>query len=447
MNQTSPLTRSATFFGSASSIFLLMFLLESLEPGILVFGETTGLILSCILSIPTSWALLVICRSRPSLGVLLGKLAPIPPVAVVVLFGFAALHEALAYDLRPNAPMELYLLVSLILAFLLAPYVRDFLAKPVSWLDHGNRPQLKQCRSCGKDLQHTAAVCPHCGREQRKGRERIDDGTPRVLSSEGQSFLVNPQSVIRLGVAAVILLPLVVYIAVVDAEAFTTAILAISTFMVAFTLSVVMAALGIRMFRQPPSGTVAWRGQWDTGILAGSIALFGILITGVFVFMSLRIETTARQAAAAAAVDAAVRNRLVSDGELIDSAVRQAVAEVARRADSFEDPDPVEPELPLITPTRIESVTLERDERRRFRLQVSTPGDYRIEANATSEGFDPYIYLFDQNLNLVTYNDDGGDGLNSSLVEYLIGGATYYLDVEELVGEPGSCNVSVDRID
>ena len=85
--------------------------------------------------------------------------------------------------------------------------------------------------------------------------------------------------------------------------------LAFSIFVLSFTLSSVMAALGVRLLqanRNPATplhdkpGDVL--GGFHAGMLTASIALFGILVTGVFVFMSLRIDRGARQEATTVAM-------------------------------------------------------------------------------------------------------------------------------------------------
>jgi len=45
----------------------------------------------------------------------------------------------------------------------------------------------------------------------------------------------------------------------------------------------------------------------------------------------------------------------------------------------------------------------------------------------TNGNYDTYMYLYDSNMNQITYNDDGGNGLNSRIQYNLVNGNTYYI--------------------
>ena len=82
------------------------------------------------------------------------------------------------------------------------------------------------------------------------------------------------------------------------------------------------------------------------------------------------------------------------------------------------------------------------------KFQITQPGRYIIRARGVnSNRLDTYIELFDSNNNSIDEDDDGGEGLDSSLSLHLENGI-YYLKVEcldENPGQPYAVSVEADR--
>ena len=87
------------------------------------------------------------------------------------------------------------------------------------------------------------------------------------------------------------------------------------------------------------------------------------------------------------------------------------------------------------------AIRLEANEGRMLELAIETAGTYRIDARAISIGFDPFLYLYEDE-DVIDDNDDGGEGLNARITRRLEPGS-YVIRVEELTGFPGECEVSV----
>ena len=122
----------------------------------------------------------------------------------------------------------------------------------------------------------------------------------------------------------------------------------------------------------------------------------------------------------------------------------EAEAETAnRRLDTPEQTTP--PSANVIQPGSAQEVDLGLDERARYLLDIQETATYRLDAIAATDS-DPVLYLYQQEggtLVTVRSDDDGGDGLNSRIVETLSNSAIYYIEVEDLFGEPGSFTLSV----
>ena len=213
-----------------------------------------------------------------------------------------------------------------------------------------------------------------------------------------------------------------------------------------------MGAVAVKVFRAPPLAPGAGHSEWHIGLIAASIALFGILITGVFVFMTLQINSTAQrtaQQAAGSIARAAVQEAVAEvSPEIVEQAVREAVESAARRTDSLVDPEIDFTDVDdLLVDDDPQEVVLRTNGQRRFRLTVPETARYRIEANAVTEGFDAFLYVFDEELEVVAVDDDGGLIGYDSLLELELQAGIYYVEVEDLVGNAGTCVVSVQLVE
>ena len=132
---------------------------------------------------------------------------------------------------------------------------------------------------------------------------------------------------------------------------------------------------------------------------------------------------------------------------MVNEDVSRAEAEAAeanRRLDT--------PEQELRAPTQtVESgkpirVEVRRDERARYTIVNVQEGRYVIQAIAISDDFDPLLYLYErigERIVTVASDDDGGPELNSLIVADLNAGGIYEVAVLEVVGDPGSVELSV----
>ena len=92
------------------------------------------------------------------------------------------------------------------------------------------------------------------------------------------------------------------------------------------------------------------------------------------------------------------------------------------------------------------TVQLGSAERARFRISSVQDGTHTVDAVASSAGFDPVLYLYEQvgsRVIRLASDDDGGEDLNSRIVEDLQAAGTYFVEVEEIVSAPGSVTLSV----
>ena len=215
----------------------------------------------------------------------------------------------------------------------------------------------------------------------------------------------------------------------------------LSILVIALTVSAVMGIVAWRLWRLDHNAPL---GEWQSGLTAGSVALFGTLIAGVFVITTFRIdrgfggsEATVREAAEEAAEE---RTR--------DLAEQRVSGRLGFDREAFTDAAPIMPGSSV----RAEFAP---GVRRVYRLVVEEQQEqtmYRIEARAEDVGpgiFDPILYLYetgaDNELSARYVDDDGGENFDARL-EVTLGPGTYYIEVEELVGEPGICIVSVERL-
>ncbi len=101
-----------------------------------------------------------------------------------------------------------------------------------------------------------------------------------------------------------------------------------------------------------------------------------------------------------------------------------------------------------LKPGRARSVRVGSGELVQFRLRDSRDGMYAIDAAASSEGFDPVLYLYRQTGNrlvAIASDDDGGENRDSRIVAHLDGTGNYFVGVEEYSGLSGSVTLSIVR--
>ncbi len=106
----------------------------------------------------------------------------------------------------------------------------------------------------------------------------------------------------------------------------------LSTSLVAITLCLILGLYCRKLaIASAPASDAAPRPDSQTAILAASIALFGILITGVFVFMAFRVDTGARLRAEQTATEVATQVAMSQAQEIATRIAEQVAATEAAR--------------------------------------------------------------------------------------------------------------------
>ncbi len=159
-------------------------------------------------------------------------------------------------------------------------------------------------------------------------------------------------------------------------------------------------------------------------LTATMIALFGILISGIFLFMSLQITNTARQSAREIAIaevgkvaqTAAALASIAIEPELKrlrDSIERSNFADLPNQTNQVFDLSPGDQPL---------NIVLAVDEIAHINLvDLEIGAQYQIDAEGLG-GFDSVLELFEANDdmayddNFLDFDDDGGDDVNSRIV-------------------------------
>lgn len=207
----------------------------------------------------------------------------------------------------------------------------------------GASRSTKSCPYCAEDIQGAAIICRYCGRRQ----DQPDSSSP-IANWKG----LSPGIVVATTLLVLYAVTLgVIYFAfstqgtgvesasvAVGAESTTeprllesslvNRSLAFSVVIVAVTLSLVILGLGYRLVRGKDLSAPTV-GTWQTGLLAGSIALFGILITGVFFFMTFQVDAGAQRAAELAAREGLSEATQSAIGDA-EEAARQVAETTAR---------------------------------------------------------------------------------------------------------------------
>ena len=151
--------------------------------------------------------------------------------------------------------------------------------------------------------------------------------------------------------------------------------------MTAVTVSVVMGIVAWKLLQSKRDAPL---GEWQPGLTAGSVALFGTLIAGVFVITTFRIDRGLGGTNVADAIQAA-------EDTARDYAERRVGGRVGydRDASAFAEASPIMPGTPVIQ-------AFAAGDRHAFQLAVSeSEAVYQIDARAITDGFDPVLYLYE----------------------------------------------------
>ena len=208
-------------------------------------------------------------------------------------------------------------------------------------------------------------------------------------------------------------------------------------------LVAVMASLVWYTFSRAPHGSAIESSSWQVAFFSATIALFGVLMAGLFVFMSFRVDTGARQAAEAEArsvaaetaesVAANAAQRSISDGL---KPVQEIAAQIAQGSSRLRPDDDV---TELSVGERVE---LEVDGQDRVWAVFTTAEeqDYGFDVVDGDDDLfvDPIAYLYVEQdtgedavslVRLIAENDDGGKDFDARLVRRLEANKDYYLGI------------------
>ena len=193
--------------------------------------------------------------------------------------------------------------------------------------------------------------------------------------------------------------------------------------------------------------------EWTAILVASTVALFGILISGIFLFMTLQINTSAERAAAVAAVRTAESEMRNLEPRIISTAQQTAQDTVKDQFSSFAqslergqeiDIPEIEPDSEIVVDIQLDSI-----ERRRLNVQDREP--YIISARGLTQSFDTELFLYEVQsigdetvLVLLDHNDDYLDTLDSR-IEITLDPGNYLIDVREWSGSEGRAELSVIR--
>ena len=171
----------------------------------------------------------------------------------------------------------------------------------------------------------------------------------------------------------------------------------------------------------------------------GIIALIGLatLLIAVFEFERQRLEA------------AGAEERLRLQNTIQDTLQEEERARAPNRLGYLRDAD-------LFTDLHSAAVgrtpvALGVDEVARFALQIDQSGMYRIEAIAEEQDLDPLLYLYQLRLSetavdAIDFNDDF-NGFNSRIDTALEADRTYYVEIQELGGDPGPIALMLEQTD
>ena len=211
-------------------------------------------------------------------------------------------------------------------------------------------------------------------------------------------------------------------------------LIALSVCLVALTLCAAIATLSFRMLRANQDVATRGSGDGQTALLAGSIALFGVLISGIFIFTTFRIDEGAQLAASEAARERAteVAEEVVTELQDQISRLSAVVEQLAQRPGFL-----AALEIRVGTPVMVEFLAREG---RSFYFSAPTYGTYVIEVEAVTPDFDPVLYLYEGDE--IVEDDDSSGGSNVRVAAPLAAGV-HTIRVVEPAGLPGICIISI----
>lgn len=222
-----------------------------------------------------------------------------------------------------------------------------------------------------------------------------------------------------------------------------------------------------------------YRSAGDSG--RDSVMMFGVLITGIFVFMTFRIDrgaqNEARQTSERVAREVVVGIAREAAGKAAEGMVDEsresianfssAIVEVLRRWAEESDLEDLADRINRLARTDLElilqaqppqdttNLEVDSDSERRvvgegdspvwFRFDVMTGGMYRIMTRELSN-FDPVIYLYfmqGESLRFLSYDDDSGEGILDSRLEVELTPGAHYIAVRDFDGDGGEFSISV----
>ncbi len=224
-------------------------------------------------------------------------------------------------------------------------------------------------------------------------------------------------------------------------------LLGLAVFLVALTISTIMGIIAWRLYKLPANASLS---DWQPGLTAGSVGLFGTLIAGVFVITTFRIDSRFERA------EEQLREDVTEDVlGVFDSRIQEAMRVASQRHvgeqvvygrtdESFGSP-------PYIELGQVNRLHLSADERASRQLALTTAGTYQVDVQAVSDGFDPVVYLYEADPNdgewtVLEFNNDFQGGKNSR-IEPNLDAEKYYIEIKELLGKPGTCILLVQKLD
>ena len=211
-------------------------------------------------------------------------------------------------------------------------------------------------------------------------------------------------------------------------------LIAMSIVLVALTLCAAIGVLSYRMWHAKQGVPTGASSDGQMALLAGSIALFGVLISGIFLFTTFRIDEGAQRAASEAAreLGTAAAEEVVKELQDQISRLSNALAQVTRPPSSHSAL-----KIQVGTPLMVEFLVREG---RSFEFLAAGYGTYSVEVEAVTSNFTPVLYLYEDDK--VVDEDRSADGSNARVSAPLSAGI-HTVRVEERTGLPGICTISI----